>query len=237
MYGYFGYIIYILPALILAGIAQALVKSRFTKFSKVASRRGLTGAAAAQYVLNSKGVYNVGINRVSGNLTDHYDPRSNSISLSDSVYGSTSVAAIGVAAHEAGHALQYAESYAPIKLRMAIIPVCNIGSRIGPLLIVLGCIISYAGEAASASLGEMIYLIGLVLFGLVAVFQLVTLPVEFNASKRALKALETGTVLQEDELGGAKKVLSAAALTYVAALLTSIMQVLYYATRFKPRDK
>lgn len=236
LYGYFGYLIYMLPVILLGLWAQFLVKSRFNKFSKIASRRGLTGAQAAQAVLNAGGAYGVGIGRVSGKLTDHYDLKSNRISLSDSVYGSTSVAAIGVAAHEAGHALQYANDYSPIKLRMAIIPVCNIGSRIGPLLIILGCIISYGGMAAAESLGGMIYMIGLVLFGTVAVFQLLTLPVELDASKRAIKALETGGVLDNDELGGAKKVLTAAALTYVAALITSIMQVFYYASRFKPRD-
>ncbi len=236
MYGYLSYLVFMLPALVLGLWAQMLVKRRFNKFSKIASRRGMTGAQAAQAVLNFGGVYNVRIGRVAGNLTDHYDPKSNSISLSDSVYNSTSVAAIGVAAHEAGHALQYAQNYAPIKFRMAIIPTCNLGSRIGPLLIVLGCIISYGGMAASASLGTMMYLIGLLLFCTVAVFQLVTLPVELNASKRALKALEMGGTLDNDELRSAKKVLTAAALTYIAALVTAIFQVFYYASRFRPRD-
>ncbi len=233
MYGYFGYIIYILPALIFGLIAQSMVKSRFNKFSKMASKRGITGMEAARMVLNAGGVYNVSIGRVSGSLTDHYNPKTNSISLSDTVYGNTSVAAIGVAAHEAGHALQYAEGYFPIKVRNAILPVCNLGSKIGPLLIVLGCIISYS----AILFGEMIYMIGLILFGAVAFFQLVTLPVELNASKRAMKALEKGVMLDNKELNGAKKVLTAAALTYVAALATSIMQVMYYATRFKPNDR
>lgn len=237
MYGYLGYLIYMMPALLLGAVAQFLVKSRFNKFSKIASRRGITGADAARMVLNAGGVYNVPIGRVSGNLTDHYDPRANRISLSDPVYESTSIAAIGVAAHEAGHALQYAQGYSPIKLRNAIIPVCNIGSRIGPLLIILGFFISYGAAAASAELGQMIYFGGLILFGTVAVFQLATLPVEFNASRRALSALEKGVVLEGNELSGAKKVLTAAALTYVAALVTSIMQVLYYATRFRPNNR
>ncbi len=232
MYGYLQYFVFMLPALLLGLFAQFLVKSRFNKFARVASRRGLTGAQAAQAVLNAGGVYNVSIGRVSGNLTDHYDPKSNSISLSDSVYNSTSVAAIGVAAHEAGHALQYAQHYSPIKLRMAIIPVCNIGSRIGPLLIILGCVIYYGGMA----IGAMMYLIGLVLFCTVALFQLVTLPVELNASARAMRSLEMGGMLDGDELRGARKVLTAAALTYIAALVTSIMQILYYASRFRPRD-
>lgn len=234
-YGYFGYLLFMLPALLFGLVAQLLVKSRFNRFSRVASRRGITGAQAAQAVLNAGGVYNVGIGRVAGELTDHFNPKTNSISLSESVYGSTSVAAIGVAAHEAGHALQYAQGYSPIKLRMAIIPVCNLGAKIGPLLIVLGCIISYAGMAYE-SMGTTMYLIGLILFCTVALFQLVTLPVELNASRRAMEALEAGGALDNDELGGARKVLTAAALTYVAALVTSIMQILYYASRFKPKD-
>ena len=235
MYGYFQYLIFILPALLLGLFAQALVKSRFQKFSKIASLRGMTGADAAKAVLNAGGVYNVGIGRISGDLTDNYNPKTNTISLSDPVYGSKSIAAIGVAAHEAGHALQYADNYAPIKLRMAIIPVCNLGAKIGPLLIIIGCLISY-GAVAFQSVGTAIYLVGLVLFSAVALFQLVTLPVELNASKRALAALERGGLLGNSELDGAKKVLTAAALTYVAALVTSIMQILYYASRFKPRD-
>lgn len=223
------------PALLLGLWAQFLVKTRFDKFSKVMSSRGITGADAAKMVLNAGGVYNVPINRVSGHLSDHYNPKTNSISLSDSVHSSRSVAAIGVAAHEAGHALQYANNYAPIKMRMAIIPVCNIGSMLGPILIVVGFMISYAGEA-SALLGQTIYLAGIVLFSAVALFQLVTLPVELNASKRAMKALESGFVLENKELDGARKVLTAAALTYVAALVSSIMQILYYATRYRPRD-
>ncbi len=214
-----------------------MVKSSFNRFSKVASRRGMTGADAARAVLSAGGVYNVSINRVSGELTDHYNPKTNSISLSDSVYGSTSVAAIGVAAHEAGHALQYAEDYSPIKLRMAIIPACNIGSMAGPLLIMLGCFISYSASAATADIGLMLYFAGIILFSLVAVFQLVTLPVELNASNRAMKALRSVGALDEKELSGARKVLTSAALTYVAALLTSIMQVLYYLSRFRPNNR
>lgn len=223
------------PALLLGLWAQFLVKSRFNRFSKVMSSRGITGADAARMVLNAGGVYNVPINRISGHLSDHYNPKTNSISLSDSVHSSRSVAAIGVAAHEAGHALQYANNYAPIKMRMAIIPFCNLGSMLGPILIVIGFMISYAGEA-SIALGQSIYLAGIILFSAVALFQLVTLPVELNASKRAIKALESGFVLENDELKGARKVLTAAALTYVAALVTSIMQIMYYASRYRPRD-
>ncbi len=236
-FGYLGYLIFMAPALIFGLVAQFMVKSSFNRFSRVASSRGMTGADAAKAVLESGGVYNVSVNRVSGHLTDHYNPKTNSISLSDSVYNSTSIAAIGVAAHEAGHALQYANNYAPIKLRMAIIPVCNLGSMIGPLLIVVGCVLSYAASAANAETGIMLYFVGLVLFGLTAVFQLLTLPVELNASNRAMKSLRRYRVLNETELAGAKKVLTAAALTYVAALVTSIMQVLYYASRFRPNDR
>ncbi len=236
MFGYLQYLLFMLPAFLLGAVAQIMVKTRFNRFSRVASSRGMTGADAARAVLSAGGVHNVPIGRVAGELTDHYDPKSNSISLSDSVYGSNSIAAIGVAAHEAGHALQYANNYAPIKLRTAIVPVCNLGSRIGPLLIIGGCIISYAA-AAFADLGVMLYMAGLVLYAAVAFFQLVTLPVELNASKRAIKALESGNLLARDELKGAKKVLTAAALTYVAALFTSIMQILYYASRFRPSKR
>lgn len=235
--GYLNYLLFMLPALVLGLIAQMTVKSRFTKFSKIASKRGMTGADAARAVLNAGGVYNVSIGRVSGELTDHYNPSTNSISLSDTVYDNTSVAAIGVAAHEAGHALQYAENYAPIRFRMSLLPICNLGSKIGPLLIVLGCIISFSAESVNIELGQLIYFIGLILFGAVAVFQIATLPVELNASKRALAALERGAMLDSSELSVAKKVLTAAALTYVAALVSSIMQVLYYASRFRPNDR
>lgn len=237
MYGYLSYLVFMLPALVFGLIAQAMVKSRFNKFSRIASKRGMTGADAARAVLNAGGVFNVSIGRVSGSLTDHYNPSTNSISLSDSVYNNTSVAAIGVAAHEAGHALQYAENYAPIKFRMSIIPICNIGSKIGPLLIVIGCIISFSANSVNIELGQLLYFAGLILFGAVAVFQIATLPVELNASKRAMKALENGAMLDADELSGAKKVLTAAALTYVAALVTAILQVVYYASRFRPNER
>lgn len=225
-----------LPALLLGLWAQFLVKSRFNKFSKIASRRGMTGADAARAVLSAGGVNNVPIGKISGSLTDHYDPKTNSISLSESVYDKRSIAAIGVAAHEAGHALQYAYNYAPIKFRMALVPVCRIGSMFGPILIVVGCGLTYAASSVSADFGLMLYAIGLILFSAAALFQLVTLPVELDASNRAIKALERGGMLDSEELSGAKKVLTAAALTYVAALVTSVMQILYYASRFRPRD-
>ncbi len=224
-----------LPALLLGLWAQFLVKSRFNKFSRIASKRGMTGAEAARTVLRAGNVNNVAVKSISGELNDHYDPRNNSISLSTPVYGSKSVAAIGVAAHEAGHALQYAYNYAPIKIRMAIIPVCNIGSMLGPLLIIVGATLTYAAEAM-IPLGTAIYFAGIILFSAIALFQLVTLPVELDASRRALAALNNTGLLDKEELSGAKKVLTAAAMTYIAALVTSIMQIIYYASRVRPRD-
>lgn len=236
MYGYLSYLLFMLPALILGMGAQFLVKSRFNKFSKIASARGMTGADAAKAVLMAGGVNNVSVGRVAGSLTDHFDPKTNSISLSDSVHDNRSIAAIGVAAHEAGHALQYAYGYAPIRFRMALVPVCRIGSMLGPILIVIGCMLTYTASIATADIGVTIYALGLILFSAVALFQLATLPVELDASNRALIALERGNMLTNEELSGAKKVLNAAAMTYVAALVTSIMQILYYVSRFRPRD-
>lgn len=234
-YGYLGYLLFMLPALLLGLYAQIMVKVNYSRYSKVISRSGLTGRAAAERVLQMNGVGGVRIGRVGGTLTDHYDPRSNSINLSQGVYDSATVAAIGVAAHEAGHAVQYAKNYAPIKLRMAIIPVCNIGTRLGPLLIILGFFLSYMAESM-ITVGNTLYFIGLILFCTVALFQLVTLPVELDASRRALKAL-SGGVMEKSELPGVRKVLTAAALTYVAALVSAVMQVIYYASRYRPREK
>ncbi len=233
--GYLGYLLFMLPALLLGLYAQIKVKTNYNRYSKVISRSGLTGREAAERVLQMNGVGGVRIGRVGGTLTDHYDPRSNCINLSQGVYDSATVAAIGVAAHEAGHAVQYAKNYAPIKLRMAIIPVCNIGTRLGPLLIVLGFFISYLAESM-ITIGNILYFVGLILFCTVALFQIVTLPVELDASRRAMKALSNG-VMAENELPGARKVLTAAALTYVAALVSAVMQVIYYASRYRPREK
>ncbi len=211
-----SYIVIVLPAILLALIAQGMVKSTFSKYSKVSSMRGLTGREAAERVLLMGGAQNVKIERVSGSLTDHYDPRSNVIRLSESVYDKASVAAIGVAAHEAGHAVQYATGYGPIKLRASIITVTNIGSNLALPLILLGIIMSYPPIAY----------IGVAAFGLSVLFQLITLPVEFNASSRAIAALEGGNLMNDTELSGAKKVLRAAALTYVAALAVSLANLL-----------
>lgn len=221
-YGFdFTYVIFVLPFVILAMIASANVNSTFKKYSTVYSRRHLTGAQAAQRVLSANGVTGVRIDRVSGNLTDHYDPRSNVIRLSDSVYDSTSVAAIGVACHEAGHAVQYARHYAPIKIRAAIIPVTNIGSKLAMPLILLGLLLSF-GEYVSYG---FVYA-GIACFGLSVIFQLVTLPVEFNASRRAMQAIANGELLTGEEQKGARKTLTAAAMTYVAALAVALAQLL-----------
>lgn len=208
------YIFLVLPAVIFAMWAQFNVKSTFSKYSKIASRSGMTGFDSARRILDANGLGNVRIAHVSGDLTDHYNPTDNTIYLSDSVYGSNSAAAIGVAAHEAGHAVQHATGYTPIKIRAAIIPITNIGSNLAMPLIILGIILSFPTLAY----------IGVAAFGLSTLFQLVTLPVEFDASGRALKALEGS--LDGDDLASARKVLRAAALTYVAALAVSLVNLL-----------
>ncbi len=210
------YIILVLPMVIFSMIASARVNSSFKKYSKVMSSRRITGAQAAFEILRYYGITNVQIERVSGNLTDHFDPKTNVIRLSDNVYNSTSVAAIGVACHEAGHAAQYAESYAPIKIRNTILPVANIGSKAGIPLAILGLVLSF----------EPLALAGIIFFSFAVLFQLVTLPVEFNASKRALAVIGEVDILSDEEKKGAKSVLSAAAMTYVAALAVSVANLL-----------
>jgi Zn-dependent membrane protease YugP len=216
------YLLMMLPVLLISLYAQWKVNSSFKKYSKVRNQRYLTGAQAAEAVLRANGVQNVRIERVRGNLTDHYDPKTNVIRLSDSVYDSPTISAVGVAAHEAGHAVQYAVGYAPIHLRAAMVGITNFGSQFGIILLMIGLLLSAAS----------LFYIGIILFSLTAVFQLVTLPVEFNASRRAMVAIEDTGLLSDTEARGARKVLSAAALTYVAALLTSVMQLLYYISRF-----
>ena len=230
----FSYILFMLPALILGLVAQLIVKSRYKKYSAIPNKSRLTGADAANLVLSSNGVRIAGIGHVQGEMTDYYDPKNNIICLSDGVYGEPTIASVGIAAHEAGHALQYADNYFPIKLRSAIVPVCNFGSSAGIILIIVGFFLSYIADWL-IGLGNLVYLIGVVLFSAVALFRLVTLPVELNASRRAINALRASNALEADELKGAEKVLKAAALTYVAALLTAVLQVFYYASRFKPR--
>ena len=203
-------------AAIWAMIASARVNSTFKKYSKLKNSRGFTGADCAMALLRSAGITDVRVEKVSGNLTDHFDPRSKVIRLSDSVFSSDSVAALGVAAHEAGHAIQHNVGYFPIKIRNFIIPVCNIGSNLALPLVLIGL----------AATLPWLTTLGLVFFSLSAVFQLVTLPVEFNASRRALRYLEEGAALGCDEMKAAKKVLSAAAMTYVAALAVALANLL-----------
>jgi Zn-dependent membrane protease YugP len=221
-YGFdWTYIIIVLPFVLLSMWASKSVNSTFNRYSRVRPISQITGAQAARRVLHINGVRGVRIEQVSGNLTDHYDPKTNTIRLSDGVYGSSTVAAIGVACHEAGHAVQYAKNYAPIKLRAAIIPVTNIGSKLAMPLIILGVLLSL-GESASY---VFIYL-GIACYSLSVIFQLVTLPVEFNASRRAMQAIESSGLLTEEEQKGAKKTLSAAAMTYVAATAVAFAQLL-----------
>lgn len=223
----YWYLILVVPTIIIALFAQMKVSSTFNKYSRLSSRIGLTAAEVTRRILDSNGLHHVTVERVNGNLTDHFDPRSNVIRLSDSVYNSTSVAAIGVAAHEAGHAVQHATEYAPIKIRNAIVPVANLGSSVAPIIIIMGIIFSF----------EPLILFGTLLYSAIAVFQLVTLPVEFNASSRAIKTLSSMGILSYDELAGSKKVLSAAAMTYVAALLTTLANLLRFILLSRRNDR
>ena len=222
-YGYYyGYgidptYILIIIAAIISLIAQGLVKSTFSRYSRVAGARGITGAQAAEIILRANGINDVTVQRVSGSLTDHYDPRTKTVNLSETVYNKTSVAAVGVAAHECGHAIQHDVGYVPLTFRSALVPVANIGSKLSWVFIILGLILSY---------NHTLITIGILMFSLAVLFQLVTLPVEFNASSRALEQLEAQGILDRGEIGGTRKVLSAAALTYVASAATAILQLL-----------
>ena len=235
-YSYYGYgdflanniyVILLIPVLLLSVWAQAQVSGSFRRYSRVANRRHLTGAQAAEAVLRSHGIYDVPVRSCRGNLTDHYDPRDNTIYHSENVYAASTVAAVGVACHEAGHAVQYAVGYGPIKVRSAIIPVTQFGSRFSFVLLLIGLLLY----------SQPLFLVGILLFSLTTVFQLVTLPVEFNASHRALETIEGQGLLDGEELDGAKKVLRAAAMTYVAALLMSALQLLRYVLIFLGRDR
>lgn len=206
----------VLPAIIFALIAQAQVSSTFNRFSAVYSRRGKTAAQVAREILDENGLESVSIEHVSGNLTDHYDPRTNVVRLSDSTYQSTSVAAIGVAAHEVGHAIQHATGYAPIKIRNALVPITNFGSNLAMPLVLFGLIFSM----------QWLITVGIFLYSFIVLFQLVTLPVEFNASSRALSTLNSYYILDEDEIKQSKKVLTAAAMTYVAAMLSALLSLI-----------
>ena len=232
-YGFdWTYLVIVLPCILLSMWASSSVNSTFKKYAQVSSLRRITGAEAAQRVLAANGVRGVRIERVSGNLTDHYDPKTNVIRLSDSVHSSTSVAAIGVAAHEAGHAVQYAQNYGPIKLRAAIIPITNIGSKLAMPLILAGILFSFLGNLSYG----LVYL-GIAAFSLSLVFQLITLPVEFNASRRALETIESNGLLTVEEQQGAKKTLKAAAMTYVAATAVALAQVVRLLVLFGGRRR
>ena len=215
--------VFILPAVIITMIAQIRVNSAFSKYSKIQNLHNLTGAQAAQRVLASHGVSGVQIEHVAGKMTDHFDPRTNVIRLSDGVYGSTTIAAVGIAAHEAGHAVQHAQGYLPNKIRGVLVPLASAGSRVSWILIIIGLFLPIQYD-------WVLYL-GILFYALSVLFTIVTLPVEFNASKRALRTIsETNMLMGEEEYTGAKKVLSAAAMTYVAAAFTAIMSLLRLLT-------
>lgn len=231
--GYYGYYFDPTYFLVLIGAvlciwAQARVSSTYGKYSRVRSRTGMTGAQAAQRILQMSGIYDVRIEHVRGSLTDHYDPAHKVLRLSDAVYASDSVAAIGVAAHECGHAVQHDKGYAPLKIRTALVPAANIGSRAGIPLILLGALLG---------MNQTLIQIGIWVFALAVLFQVVTLPVEFNASGRALAMLGDYGMLERDEAAGCRKVLSAAALTYVAAAASAILQLLRLVLLFGNNDR
>ncbi len=219
--------ILVLIGVLLSLAASYKVKSTFNRYSNVASRSGMSGAQAAETILHANGIYDVTIQRVSGSLTDHYDPRNKTLNLSESVYGSMSVAAIGVAAHECGHAIQHQKEYAPLQIRSSLVPVANFGSGASWFFIIAGLFLSW----------QPLVTTGIVLFSLAVLFQLVTLPVEFNASSRAVAALGNLGILGQEELGHTKKVLSAAALTYVASAAAAILQLLRLIILFGGRDR
>ncbi len=229
----FRYLYILLPAMILALYAQVKVKGTFSQYSRVRSRSGITGAEAAQRLLQLSGIYDVRIEQVRGSLTDHYDPSKKVLRLSESVYGSTSLAAIGVAAHETGHAVQHAKGYVPLKLRSAMVPLTSIGSNLAMPLIILGVL--FGGTYSNSGYG--LIQLGIVLFSLSVVFALITLPVEFNASSRAIQMLGYYGILDSDEIGPVQKVLSAAALTYVAAAASAIASLLRLILIFGRRDE
>jgi Zn-dependent membrane protease YugP len=220
--------ILVVIGIVITLLASSRVKSTYAKYARVRSMSGMTGAEAARRILNSAGIYDVSVERIAGNLTDHYDPRSKVLRLSDSVYGSASVAAIGVAAHECGHAIQDQKSYAPLRIRAALVPVANFGSMLAWPIIVIGFIIGAV---------ETLVPFGIILFSAVVLFQLVTLPVEFNASGRAVAILENTGILGSEEIRDTKKVLSAAALTYVASAAAAILQLLRLVILFGGRDR
>lgn len=227
---YFTYILFSLPALVLGLIAQARVKSAMSKYSKERNYTGLTGAQVARRMLDAHGLTNVQVEQVNGLLSDHYDPRSKTLRLSSAIYGTPSIAAAGVAAHEAGHAIQHGENYFPLQIRSALVPAVQLGSWLGPLIFMVGLVLS-------TSLGEKIAIGGLLLFGVTALFAFITLPVEFDASRRAKTVLESSGFIGMQQMTGVHKVLDAAALTYVAAAAQAVSTLLYYAFLLMRRDR
>lgn len=236
LYGYYGYYGYyfdptyllIIISMIISLIAQFMVKSAFSRYSRIQSVKGMTGAMAARQILMSNGINDVRINRISGSLTDHYNPSDKTLNLSEAVYDSDSIAAVGVAAHECGHAIQHARDYAPLSFRSALVPVANLGSKLSWVFIVLGLIFSF---------NQILINVGIIMFSAAVLFQLVTLPVEFNASARALEQLQSNGILYGDENAKARKVLTAAALTYVAAAATAILQLLRLIILFGGKNR
>lgn len=209
------YIVLVLPAVLIALFAQVKVKSAYSKYSRIGNSRGITGAQAARMILDSHGLQHVQITVIPGEMTDNFNPRTNIVSLSQGVYNSTSIASIGIAAHEVGHAIQHSENYVPNKIRSALVPVTNFGSSISVFMIILGLVLGFS----------VLAYLGVILYSTAALFQLVTLPVEFNASSRAMKHIREMGIANEADAKGVRKVLSAAAMTYVAALLTSVAQL------------
>ncbi len=231
-YGYYGFdwtYLLVLIGVVLSMAASAKVNGTFQKYSRDRSRSGMTGADVARRILQAQGIYDVTVREVPGNLTDHYDPRTKTVNLSAPVYGSASISALGVAAHECGHVIQDATAYAPLRIRAALVPVANFGSRLSWPLILIGMLIG--------GLGSPMVEIGILMFSLAVLFQLVTLPVEFNASARALRILSDSQMLAQDEVGKARQVLGSAALTYVAAAAASILQLLRLVILFGGRRR
>lgn len=227
-YGFFDWTYFlVLIGAVLSMIASSKVKTTYAKYGRVASRNGLNATDAARTILDNAGLRHVRIERISGDLTDHYSPKELVLRLSDTTYNSRSIAAIGVAAHECGHAIQHAKQYAPLNIRNAIVPVVNLGSKLSWPMILIGLLLGFAGFLD----------FGILLFSLTLIFQLITLPVEFNASSRALRILSDSNMLYEDELSGAKKVLSAAAMTYVAAAIASLLSLLRLIILFGGRRR
>lgn len=238
---YFGgidytYLIYVMPAIILSFIASMMVKSRFAHYDKVQSHRNITGAQAAEILLRANNITDVKIAHIGGSLTDNYNPSTKILNLSDSTYSSTSIAAIGVAAHETGHAIQHKVGYKPLSLRSSLVPAANIGSRFGPTLAILGIIFG-ASSQSSLSIWQLVTNIGLVLFAGAVLFYLITLPVEFNASHRALQILSSTGTLEEEEIKGVRKVLWAAAMTYVASALAALGNMIRLIVLSNRRNK